>query len=196
LHLADLKNNRQHLGMIKNSLLFGSLAALLACPSSRGQNPASPTPPKSAKPEASSKKSSLIVKLDDCPPPVQQSFRKNENFARLAQIKRIERSGTVLYAFETGSEKGRDEETTYFYSEAGELKRSEADIPLAKAPEAVRNALNKLAETGFTVDDVEVVTESARITYKAELESNGAKDRKVLISESGEILENKPEEND
>ncbi len=138
----------------------------------------------------------IIPKLEDCPAAVQASVKKNGHDAELVQIKRLLKEGVVLFALETGTEQGADRETTYFYNEDGSLRRTEQEIPLSEAPEIVRQALQQLAGTRLTIDDVEKVTEAKTISYEAELESNGGKDRKVRISETGEVLENEEEKND
>lgn len=145
---------------------------------------------------ASEDQTKILASLADCPAAVQASVKKNGHDTELVQIKRTTKDGIVRYALETGSEEGKDRESTYFYAEDGTLKKTEQEIPLNEAPEAVRDALKKLAGNRLTVDDVEKVTEGSTISYKAELESNGGKDRKVRISASGDVLENVEEKND
>jgi hypothetical protein len=131
-----------------------------------------------------------VASLDDCPEAVRNAVKKNGHDKALTEINVMDDNGVKTWTFETGSEdKGKDEEINYFYSEKGELLRTEKDIALKAAPEAVQAALQKLAGTTTVVDDVEEVTAGTTITYKAELESNGGADRKVRLSATGEVLE-------
>lgn len=131
-----------------------------------------------------------VDSLDDCPEAVRNAVKKNGHDKALTEINVMDDNGVKTWAFETGSEdKGKDEEINYFYSNEGELVRTEKDIALKTAPEAVQAALQKLAGTTAVVDDVEEVTAGKTITYKAELESNGGADRKVKLSAAGEVLE-------
>ena len=130
-----------------------------------------------------------VKSLSECPVAVQAALKRDGYEAAVTEIRRIEANGLVVWAFETGSEEGgRDQETNVFYREDGTLERTETDIALKDAPEAVRKKLGELAGSTAVVDDVEQVKEGDRITYKAELESNGDVDRKVVLSAEGEVL--------
>lgn len=138
-----------------------------------------------------------VAALEDCPEPVRAAVKKNGHDKGLTEIKVIEAAGVKSYSFETGTEDdGVDREISYFYSSEGVLERTEKDLPLKNAPEAVQAALAKLAGTTAVVDDVEEVTAGKVITYKAELESNGGVDRKVVVSATGEVIELEEESDD
>jgi hypothetical protein len=131
-----------------------------------------------------------VASLDECPAAVRDAVKKNGHDKGLTEITVIDAAGVKSYGFETGTEEdGVDREINYFYSSEGALQRTEKDIPLKTAPAAVQAALAKLAGTTAVVDDVEEVTAGKTITYKAELESNGGADRKVVVSAGGEVIE-------
>ncbi len=138
-----------------------------------------------------------VASLDDCPEAVRAAVKRNGHDKGLTEINVIEAAGVKSYSFETGTEDdGLDREINYFYSVGGELLRTEKDMPLKNAPAAVQAALAKLAGTTAVVDDVEEVTAGKVITYKAELESNGGVDRKVILSATGEVIELEEESDD
>jgi hypothetical protein len=138
-----------------------------------------------------------VASLDACPEAVRTAVKKNGHDKGLTEINVIETNGVKSYSFETGTEDdGVDREINYFYSSEGVLQRTEKDIPLKTAPEAVQAVLAKLAGTTAVVDDVEEVTAGEVITYKAELESNGGVDRKVIVSAAGDVIKLEEESDD
>lgn len=139
----------------------------------------------------------LIPRLEECPASVRDAVTKLVQPQAISEIKRIEETGRIIYVFETGREDGgKDAEVNYHFSNEGKLLKTEEDMEFKKAPEAVQQALLKLAGSGAVVDDVERVTEGRAVSYKAELESNGGPDRKVRMSPEGAVLELTAEEDD
>jgi len=170
-------------------LLTLLLLPVLCC----GQESPAPPAPAPGKPPLIRR----VASLDDCPEAVRAAVKKNGHDKGLTEINVIETNGVKSYSFETGTEDdGLDREINYFYSSGGALLRTEKDIPLKTAPEAVQAALAKLAGATAVVDDVEEVTAGDVLTYKAELESNGGVDRKVTLSAAGQVLELKEESDD
>lgn len=168
-------------------LIITFLPALLLAGATVSAAPDPPAPP----PEKQGKAPVVlnIRLLSDCPAPVQAGVKRDGHEAKITGIRRIDADGIVLWAFETGSEDdGQDAEVNYFYKEDGALHRIESDLPLKDAPEAVRRKLKELAGDKAVVDDVEEVKEGGKISYKAELESNGDTDRKVRLTAEGEVL--------
>ena len=139
-----------------------------------------------------------IPRLEDCPEAVRAAFQKHAPAARLTEIKQITAADkSVSYSFETGTEEdGVDAETAWHFDPQGALVKKEEDVPLKSAPSVIQQALLKLAGSHAVVDDVERVTEGKKITWKAELESNGGADRKVLLASDGTVLTLEEEDDD
>lgn len=182
------------MNIVKPALILISTILLMAAPEA-------PKATQPAKADASIPSPIPVIRrlqsLRECPESVQASVKRDGHEARVTEIRRLESAGMVLWAFETGTEEGgMDQETNVFYRDDGTLERTESDISIKEAPEAVRQKLTELAGKTAVVDDVEKVVAGDRTTYKAELESNGDTDRKVTLSVAGEVLSLTEEDDD
>lgn len=138
-----------------------------------------------------------IASLAACPEPVRRTLTSLVPKPIISEILLTTSGNRKTYSFETGTEDdGTDRETTYTIEADGTLVRTAREIPLKDAPEPVRKALQQAAGKTAKVDDVEEVTSGNEITYRAELESDGAGDFRITVSPSGTVLSTTPETDD
>lgn len=138
-----------------------------------------------------------IAELAACPEPVRRTLTSLQPKPIISEILLTTSGNRKLYSFETGTEDdGTDRETTYTIEADGTLLRTAREIPLKDAPEPVRKAFQQAAGASAKVDDVEEVTSGTNITYRAELESDGAEDRRITVSPTGTVISLTPETDD
>lgn len=78
-----------------------------------------------------------------------------------------------------------------WFDKSGNIKKHKEDFPKSELPSAVRQKV----ETDFkeyTIDDADKIEENGQVLYQLDLDANSG-ERKVLITESGELKANDPD---
>ncbi|KQB43796.1 DUF2874 domain containing protein [Flavobacterium daejeonense] len=74
-----------------------------------------------------------------------------------------------------------------WYNSKGKIIRHKEDISEAKLPKAVKNTL-KSSFKGYSIDDIEQISENGKMVYKMELNSLLQQDWNVVIDAKGTII--------
>ncbi|HJS01174.1 MAG TPA: PepSY-like domain-containing protein [Flavobacterium sp.] len=91
----------------------------------------------------------------------------------------------ILYNVEF--ETGWNVDHEVWYNNKGEIVKHKEDIPQNKLPKAVKNKL-KSAFNGYTIDDLEQISEQGKVVYKMEMNSLLQQDWDVVMDAKGTII--------
>lgn len=90
--------------------------------------------------------------------------------------------------FEVEFETGWSRDHVAWFSEEGELVYLKEDIRNRDLPEAVQSRIAS-DFSDYRIDDAEKITEGEQVTFEVSLDSRRMADIDVIISESGEIIQ-------
>lgn len=92
---------------------------------------------------------------------------------------------TGLYKVEFELDRRIDHEV--WFDEAGRIVKHQEEISLKELPGKVRDMI-KRDFSGYTIDDLERITESNKVVYKVELNSLLQQDWEILADAAGNVL--------
>lgn len=131
------------------------------------------------------------IKLADAPAAVQATIKANSRGGTVDDVEQIQIKGSTVYIADIDL-KG-DHDLTLRINPEGALMQTKEDLPLASAPEPVREALKKL---GGRVDDIDKITVGEKVSYAVDLERRGQPDLNLLLDPAGKILSQTEDKDD
>ncbi|SFU75662.1 Putative beta-lactamase-inhibitor-like, PepSY-like [Pustulibacterium marinum] len=90
-----------------------------------------------------------------------------------------------LYSVEFETNWGLDHEV--WYAADATMQRHKEDIDVTQLPKAVVSSIEEQFD-GYTIDDLERITEGKEVVYKMELKSTHHQDLKVVMNATGKVL--------
>lgn len=126
------------------------------------------------------------LKLEDCPPAVQETIRAQARDGRIDDIDQITIENRTIYVAEVESAPDRDLDV--HVAADGKLLKTREDADFAALPAPVQEAAKKLVPAGGSIDSVDKEVANGVTTYEVEIERPQAADLEVIFSESGAVV--------
>ena len=126
------------------------------------------------------------IKLEQCPPAVQDTIRSNARDGRIDDINLITIEGRALYVAEVDL-KG-DKDLKLHVGSDGKLIKTREDAALGDAPAVLQDAVKKLVPAGAKIDDVDKEIAAGKVTYHVEIDRPDAADLDVVVAEDGTVI--------
>lgn len=133
------------------------------------------------------------IRLEDCPPAVQQTIQANLRDGKLDDVKVIKVEDRTLYVADVDLPNGED--VKVHINGEGKLLKTVEDLPPGSLPPAIAAAAEKIAN-GAKLDDIEKIVTDGVTTYRVEIDRKGVPDLRVIFDESGAVLSQKEEAKD
>lgn len=135
------------------------------------------------------------IRLDACPPAVQQVIQANLRDGKLDEIEAHRVDDRTLYVAKIDLPGDRDLDV--HVSGDGRLLKTNEDVPESEVPAAVAGAIKNLTTTtGGRLEDVEREVADGKTTYHAEIDRPNAADLEVVFAEDGALISQTEETND
>lgn len=144
-------------------------------------------------------KNVLFIMAFACTIQVVYAQRKASTEVETAFKKMFPKAEKVKYSLEKDMsweidfKEGKVKSSAHF-SPKGEWLETEQSLAFEKMPQAVQNFV-KTTYAGFKIEECELVKTAEKTFYEIEVEK-GKKEFALIISPEGNLLEEKPEEND
>lgn len=107
----------------------------------------------------------------------------NKDFSKATDVEWEMESNLYNVDFETGW--NIDHEV--WYNAEGKIIKHKEDIAVKELPKSVKNKI-KTAFDGYSIDDLERITDNGKIVYKMELNSLLKQDWDVVLDANGNVL--------
>lgn len=107
----------------------------------------------------------------------------NRHFPKATDVDWEMKDNLYNVEFETGWNVDHE----VWYNAKGEVIKHKEDIAESKLPKAVKNSIQSQFK-GYTIDDLEQISEQGKVVYKMELNSLLKQDWNVVIDAKGTIL--------
>lgn len=133
------------------------------------------------------------IRLEECPPAVQQTIQANLRDGKLDDVEVIKVEDRTLYVADVDLPNGHD--VKVHINGEGKVLKTVEDLPPGSLPPAVTAAAEKIAN-GAKLDDIDKIVTDGVTTYRVEIDRKGVPDLRVIFDESGTVLSQKEESKD